>query len=68
MAPSLSKVLSTLQDHSAVGLRIRLGDPLAHEVEEGKLRGAGAELIDEARGEVGAEDSAEVVVWYLLVC
>lgn len=55
-----------LQSHDGVlGLGVCLCDALAHEVEEGELRGAGAELVDEARGEVGAEDGAEVVVWDL---
>jgi hypothetical protein len=51
-----------LQGDRTIGLRIRLGDTLAHEIKEGKLRRAGSKLVHEAAGEVRAENRAEVVV------
>lgn len=44
------------------GLLLEFRHPLGHEVEEGKLAGAAPVLVDEAAGEVAAEDGTEVVI------
>ena len=62
--------IEQLQGHrgNAVGLRVRLRNPLTHEIEESKLARAGAKLIYEAAGKVRAEDGAEVVIRDLSCC
>ena len=45
--------------------RCDLGHALVHEREEADGRSGDAHGVDEAAGEVGAEDGAEVVFWNL---
>lgn len=46
-------------------LLVKLRHPLRHEIKKGELAGVAAVLVDEAAGEVAAEDGAEVFVGHL---
>jgi hypothetical protein len=48
--------------HNQLSLLLNLSHALGHEVKEGKLAGAAAELVNETAGKVGTEDTSEVGV------